>query len=195
MTNKKEGEKTFEEKLRFLGIYWFSITIVILLTFTVFYANSISPLILDKLSTQPTTNVNTNSTSTSITANYQGTISNQVSTNSTQIYSTNLVINNTIDSIIYMSLLLTFIGGSILLKNRQKESIFKELFDELSIIKTNLSTGIIKLEDEKELLIDWSNRGYFILMYKEEKLAVAKSTELYWKILYSRHILFSKQQP
>ena len=52
------------------------------------------------------------------------------------------------------------------------------------ILKPNKLDGIVTLDQNSELKIKWTSKGYFIIKCNNEEVAYTKSYELYWKILF-----------
>ncbi|MFX1533350.1 MAG: hypothetical protein ACFFDI_03880 [Promethearchaeota archaeon] len=70
---------------------------------------------------------------------------------------------------------------------RQGRKPIWHLFQLFKITPVDNLRGQIKMTDTIKLDIIWNPKGYFELLVGHQMLAYAKSTELYWKILYLQH--------
>ncbi|MHA2104058.1 MAG: hypothetical protein ACW981_11585 [Candidatus Hodarchaeales archaeon] len=94
-----------------------------------------------------------------------------------------------ISTIFFISGLITLVVSSGMARTYQSDQLIRPIFSNYKIIKKNRLGGIILLNHGKEVSVSWSSKGYFVLTYNDEPVAFAKSTELYWKIMYLRHKL------
>ena len=99
-------------------------------------------------------------------------------------YPMNLTIVPTILFIIGFIVILTSTG---LVRAYQSDKVVQSLFTRFKIKKTSQLGGLIVINNEKELKVNWSNKGYFIFTYEDKPIAFAESSEIYWKILYLHH--------
>ncbi|MFX1250496.1 MAG: hypothetical protein ACFFCZ_02685 [Promethearchaeota archaeon] len=70
---------------------------------------------------------------------------------------------------------------------RQGRQPIWQLFLLFKITPVDNFRGQIKITDTAKLDIVWNSKGYFELSIGHQILAYAKSTELYWKIIYLQH--------
>ncbi|MFX0061919.1 MAG: hypothetical protein ACFFC7_06995 [Candidatus Hermodarchaeota archaeon] len=70
---------------------------------------------------------------------------------------------------------------------RQGRKPLWHLFQLFKITPVDNYRGHIKMTDTTKLDIIWNPKGYFELSIGHQILAYAKSTELYWKIIYFQH--------
>ncbi|MHA1982928.1 MAG: hypothetical protein ACW967_01160 [Candidatus Hodarchaeales archaeon] len=94
-----------------------------------------------------------------------------------------------ISSIFFIIGMITIIAFSGMVRAYQSDKIIQPVFSNYNVAKTIRLGGIVSLNKGKEVKVNWSSKGYFILTYNNEPVAFAKSTELYWKIMYIRHKL------
>jgi hypothetical protein len=101
-------------------------------------------------------------------------------------FSTDLAIISTIFFMIGIIFILTSSGMA---RAYQSDQLIQPIYADYNILRTKRLAGIISINQGKELYVSWSSKGYFVLTYNDEPVAFAKSTELYWKIMYLRHKL------
>ena len=70
--------------------------------------------------------------------------------------------------------------------------IVTPLFRDCNINKSSHLTELVKLKNDVEIEIQWSNKGYFTLEFGKKPVGYAKSAELQWKILFVSHKLSIK---
>lgn len=72
--------------------------------------------------------------------------------------------------------------------NYQINDLIKQFYSSISIVKTDHLHGEIPITEASKLNVEWSSvKGYFIIKFNTDVLVYAKSSELYWKILFLRH--------
>ncbi|MHA2363052.1 MAG: hypothetical protein ACXAC7_03780 [Candidatus Hodarchaeales archaeon] len=71
--------------------------------------------------------------------------------------------------------------------NVQNQKPVSNLFQLYNIAKVKRFTGSITISNKINIQIKWSSKGFFILKQEDKVLAHAKSSELYWKIMFLTH--------
>ena len=178
--NEKNSNSSIEDRLRKINILWISFLIVSFSFILVFLLLNMSNIISEY---QQSGHQSYNSTVTNqgITSTINGSAISNIPLKS-------LSVNSIILSILLFLVSIIIIFG-IFYKGRSihYNTVIKPFFDNLSILKTTHSSGIIPINQNKRIVVHWSDKGYFILQYNDVEEAYAKSTELYWKILFLMH--------
>ncbi len=183
MSNKNK-EITFEEKIKKIRLIWvliyISLTFVIIIDFILNSFYFIYPQMKKNTSNgQPISGQLTFGT----------TLTHNIAQVTTDNFTT-LILSIVIYALLLFLIVISSLKGYSFHVNKVTDSFF----DDLSIVKSNHSNGIISFAENKEIVINWSSSGYFIIKYNSEEIAYAKSTELYWKILFVRNNIVNNGQ-
>lgn len=166
--NKNHQIVPLETNFFKIKLFWLSLLVVVLLLFTLIYLNDNNNYIL---STVP---LFQNSTT--------GNANQQIKTsNSSNIF-------NSLNFLYLVSILGSFLVSLMGIK-LQKDKTINDFFTSIGVIKTHHLNGTIKLNDQITVEINWTNKGYFILKQDSEEITFAKSTEIYWKLLFLKQKL------
>ena len=95
-----------------------------------------------------------------------------------------------ISTIFFIIGIITIAASTGMARTYQSNQIIRPIFSSFNIVKTKDLGGIVTINHDKEVRVIWSTKGYFVLTYNNKPVAFAKSTELYWKILYLRHKMY-----
>ena len=164
MINNKNRSFSLEERLFKIKLFWFSLLITLLLFFTIlFILNFLLPIY--KASPPPTH-------ADSIGPN-----------NSTQF---NLLQGLNILYIFCIIFSIIIVQTAKLIQNNK---VVNEYFTSLDILRTHHLNGVATLHKELSVEIIWSKKSYFILKQNNREIAFAKSSELYWKLLFLKQNL------
>ena len=176
--NESNLNSSIEDKLRKVNILWISFLIVSFSVLSGIFLILMSNIIAE-YNQSGNQSINSTITNQGITSIINGLPKKTLKTSS---------VNSIILSLILSSIAVVIVIG-IFYKGRSYhyETIIKPFFDSLSIMKTAHNSGIIPINQNKKIKVLWSDKGYFILQYNDREEAFAKSTELYWKILFIAH--------
>lgn len=94
-------------------------------------------------------------------------------------------------SIIYVFAIFSTFLISLRIKIAQSDREVRNFYKNYFFIKSNKNQVYVFLKEQDKITINWSTKGYFILSHNGEELAYAKSSELYWKILFFQYHLLN----
>ena len=165
MMNNKNRSFSLEERLFMINLFWFSL----LFTFLLFF-------------------------STLIILNLPITVSSPLSIHADSIRpnsSTQFNLNNLLQSLNILYIFCIVFSIIIVQTARiiQNNKVINEYFTSLDILRTHHLEGVATLDKELFVEIIWSKKRYFILKQNNREIAFAKSSELYWKLLFLKQNL------
>lgn len=179
MTNNHIPSFSLEKRMLKIRIFWYGLLLGLFVVFTALF-------ILSFLNSSPGVPPTTSSNNNTVLIHSQ-----TINTNNNQSLSSFNLLNSL--NILYIIALVTSVLIVQTGKKIQSKIIINDFFKSIGVIKIQKLNGIVTLDKNYLIVINWSDKGFFIIKHDEKEITFAKSSELYWKLLYLKRKLLKNE--